>query len=355
MIKEDRNIIIDVLKGIAIILVVCGHVIQRTMVLNGADFFLNPAFKIIYTFHMPLFFFLSGYLMAWTLGRRSFLDAFKSRCKTLLIPFVVWGMLGVFTIYFLNLIDGKKVSIVHLPQGLFNDLLLIPAVWFLFALFISSCLLIYSVRLAKRLGVAGFFLVYFLVVLLPFNEYGALYYIKWFYLFYLAGYFFNKSRFTITNKITGATILAASLIAFIALVPYWNKNDYIYINKMELMSSDYLYEFMRIAYRYALGFLGIIIVSYAGIYLAKTKLRFPLAYLGIYSLDIYLFQRYIVEGFYPRIASNAGINFDFNSPIFLCGFVPLVAIFFIGVCLLVSRLLIRRIPLLGKLLLGNRT
>ena len=353
---ESRNDIIDILKGIAIILVVYGHVIQRTMVLAGADFFLNPVFKVIYTFHMPVFFFISGYLMAGTLSRRSLTEAFRSKCKTLLVPFIAWGILGVFTIYLLSVIDGKAAGITHLPDNFLNDLLSTPAVsvWFLFTLFISSCLLLYSVRWARRFGVAGFLLVYLLIAMIPFNGYGTLYYIKWFYLFYLAGYFFSKSRFTITSKAIRGAILIVSLAIFITLVPFWNKNDYIYINKMGFMSHDYFYEFLRIAYRYVLGFLGIIIVYYAGAYLAKTKLRFPLSYIGIYSLDIYLVQRYIVEGLYPRIASKMRLNFDFNSPVFLGCFAPLAAIFFVGVCLLASRLLIRRSPLLCRLLLGNR-
>ena len=351
---ENRNDIIDILKGIAIILVVYGHVIQRTMVVAGADFFLNPVFKVIYTFHMPVFFFISGYLMAGTLSRRSLTEAFKSKCKTLLVPFIAWGTLGVFTIYVLNGVDGKALGIAHLPDDFLNDLLLNPAIWFLFALFVSSCLLLYSVRWAKRFGVASFLLVYFLIVMIPFNRYCALYYIKWFYLFYLAGYFFSKSRFTITSKVIREAILIVSLIMFTALVFYWNKNDYIYINKMGFMSHDYLYEFLRVTYRYVLGFLGIIIIYYVGVYLSKTKLHSSLAYIGIYSLEIYLVQRYIVEGLYPRIASKMRINFDFNSPIFLCCFAPFAAIFFVSVCLLASRLLIRRSPLLCRLLLGNR-
>ena len=44
-----RNQTIDAMKGIAIILVVLGHL-------------MSPRSSYIYAFHMPLFFFLSGYL-----------------------------------------------------------------------------------------------------------------------------------------------------------------------------------------------------------------------------------------------------------------------------------------------------
>lgn len=77
----NRNTTIDILKGIAIILVVYGHVIQRSMSPYEIDAHLNPVFKLIYTFHMPLFFFLSGYAMVFSLNRRGILDIFKDRCQ----------------------------------------------------------------------------------------------------------------------------------------------------------------------------------------------------------------------------------------------------------------------------------
>ena len=48
----------DLLKGIAIFMVVMGHVL--TMCIRGIDS--AALFKIIGEVHMPLFFFISGYL-----------------------------------------------------------------------------------------------------------------------------------------------------------------------------------------------------------------------------------------------------------------------------------------------------
>ena len=50
---------IDSLKGFAILLVLWGHSIQYLC--SGIDFFQNFIFKIIYSFHMPLFFLISGF------------------------------------------------------------------------------------------------------------------------------------------------------------------------------------------------------------------------------------------------------------------------------------------------------
>lgn len=67
---RNRNIVIDVSKGVAIILVVIGHVIQFGT--SGEGFWDNNLFKIIYSFHMPLFIFLSGYVSAKGIVERSF-------------------------------------------------------------------------------------------------------------------------------------------------------------------------------------------------------------------------------------------------------------------------------------------
>lgn len=72
---------IDIAKGIGILLVVWGHIL-----LTG------PSHRVIYAFHMPLFFLISGMLF-----KRDKFDGFgdfvKRRAKRLLIPFVVYSVI----------------------------------------------------------------------------------------------------------------------------------------------------------------------------------------------------------------------------------------------------------------------
>ena len=53
---------IDIIKGVAIILVVLAHLIQ-TNVVDGVH---DEVFQLINSFHMPLFFFASGYIAVKT-------------------------------------------------------------------------------------------------------------------------------------------------------------------------------------------------------------------------------------------------------------------------------------------------
>lgn len=82
-----RDVRIDILKAIGIILVVAGHS-------N------NPFSSYIYTFHMPLFFFISGYLM-YKSKTRKFKDFIINKIKTIIIPYLVYWVISM--IIFLNI------------------------------------------------------------------------------------------------------------------------------------------------------------------------------------------------------------------------------------------------------------
>ena len=78
-----RNKTIDIIKGIAIFLVVLGHVIQFRFLPESFDE--NYLFRMIYSFHMPLFMFLSGYLV-W---KESLITVnLQKKFRRLIIPFL---------------------------------------------------------------------------------------------------------------------------------------------------------------------------------------------------------------------------------------------------------------------------
>ena len=129
---RERNRMLDSLKGFAIILVVLGHVIQTVFAPDSYDD--NAIFKIIYSFHMPLFIFISGYLS----GCKERLDFnwIRRRFLRLGIPFWLW--------VFLDLIICGKWSVAELLESYFR-VFYDPSdrgLWFLWVLFLC-CILIY--------------------------------------------------------------------------------------------------------------------------------------------------------------------------------------------------------------------
>lgn len=94
--QKQHLLYIDVLKGFAILLVVMGHVLawqfeNFSQVDDSKVLFLWHA---IYSFHMPLFFFVSGFLFSRSNFDRKETSAFIwKKIKTLLFPFVTMGIL----------------------------------------------------------------------------------------------------------------------------------------------------------------------------------------------------------------------------------------------------------------------
>ena len=119
---------IDIARGIGILLVVLGH----------NDFALvSPfAYKVIYSFHMPLFFFLSGYFINPSVG---FWEFIKKRFNSLLKPY----LFTIFMIYFVSVSFEKmgfQTAIFRITKSLYGSGYYIDWVqlWFLPHLFVVS-------------------------------------------------------------------------------------------------------------------------------------------------------------------------------------------------------------------------
>lgn len=82
---------LDVMKGVAILLVVLGHVF------NSMGLFSHPLNRWIHLFHMPFFFMLSGFLAINTNKRKQY-ENIKNKFFKLMIPFFVGGIFYSLTI-----------------------------------------------------------------------------------------------------------------------------------------------------------------------------------------------------------------------------------------------------------------
>lgn len=87
--KTNRNLTLDYLKAFAIILVVFGHCLRYGLG-KGNDIFDNNVMKFIYSFHMPLFMLISGYLFGFSIQKHTLKENFINKIKTLMIPIAIW-------------------------------------------------------------------------------------------------------------------------------------------------------------------------------------------------------------------------------------------------------------------------
>lgn len=94
--EDGYNKSLDVAKGIAIILVVLGHSLTGDIFNSDTiiDVAANIIFDFVYSFHMPVFFAISGYLFynAWNLSRRG---TIKKKALRLLIPYITFSVIYI--------------------------------------------------------------------------------------------------------------------------------------------------------------------------------------------------------------------------------------------------------------------
>ncbi|MBV1950885.1 MAG: acyltransferase [Cycloclasticus sp.] len=122
-------------KGIGIILVVYGHVARG--VFNAGmtedEMFFRLVDAVIYSFHMPLFFFLSGLFFVGSLCKRGGKNLVSSKLATIAYPYILWSLIQGGLSYSLQGITNFKttvtdvLSLLWLPHDQF---------WFLYALFV---------------------------------------------------------------------------------------------------------------------------------------------------------------------------------------------------------------------------
>lgn len=145
-INKDYTKGISTAKAIGIFLVVLGHTCKNEQLM-----------KMIYFFHMPLFFIISGILFNAKKydGFRYFL---KDSIKTLLFPYVTFYTLSFIYWYFIEKQSGPGdlqipniKPIIGFFYGTYNleYMIVNNALWFLCALFISKILLYFAVKYFK--------------------------------------------------------------------------------------------------------------------------------------------------------------------------------------------------------------
>ncbi|MDR3090783.1 MAG: acyltransferase family protein [Clostridiales bacterium] len=94
--EEDggRFVWVDWAKTIGIYLVIAGHLSKRFVFAEPCKVRLECIHDFIYVFHMPLFFFISGFLEK----ERGFRESVKRAAKSLLLPYVLF--FGIFYVFY---------------------------------------------------------------------------------------------------------------------------------------------------------------------------------------------------------------------------------------------------------------
>ena len=305
-----RNEKIDVIKGVAIILVVYGHALQYGAgenVLKNALFFEDPIFKFIYSFHMPLFMLVTGYLFSFSLKKYSVPIIIKSRIYTLIVPICIWSLIPIV----IKLVKGRGMSTVEILKIYISTA--IKELWFLWAIFYCSLIvMIISKYMNDRI------IIYILVFVITFcvtdDKNISLY--KYMYPFFVLGYYYGLHDNGIRlwwsrnkNKVFPVLIGIYGVMFF-----RFGYDSYIYTSGYCVLGKGDVWKQIVInIYRLVIGCIGsFIIIGSIDIYysLIDKKIIKITAYLGRNSMGIYVFSGAIFNYVLPKITSNfGGINY----------------------------------------------
>ena len=154
--KSQRVTEIDKLKGFAIFLVVLGHIVARDPPANNEWYVSLKA--SIYLFHMPLFMFLSGLILAYA---RKPVDSINAYGKYLRGKFM--RLMPAYLLFSLVVFAGKFAmgKFVHVDNGVdsvlsYFDVLINPLssycayLWYIYVLFIFYALAPIAYRLTRE-------------------------------------------------------------------------------------------------------------------------------------------------------------------------------------------------------------
>ena len=156
---HKRLATLDISRMVCIILVVIGHYDP-----SNAPLQYNNMLKVIYTFHMPVFLFISGYLYIVTHKEESFTAFITKKIKRLAIPYFVTSIIII-----IKLLTQGAARVDHPVTALsYLRMFYLPEagyfLWFIIALFVMFLIVFHFKSRTSRLAL---FAVSFIISFLP--------------------------------------------------------------------------------------------------------------------------------------------------------------------------------------------
>lgn len=218
---RERDLSIDVLRGVAAFFVVFTHVIQ----LYG-DHSNNIVNNFMLALQIPLFMMVSGYTSKYSkpiTTVKGLLNQIAKRSRILLLPWFTWSLLLYFIYRHQVPFFEHVANVAYHMEG---------AYWFLFSLWCLDLVNMVASYLANRCGSGGNYLLYlvaFFAQLAVFFGIGFLFglsflgikYTLFYSLFFLLGYFLAKEKieqFILQgNTLTTILLFVMSVLFFVAV------------------------------------------------------------------------------------------------------------------------------------------
>lgn len=304
----ERDNFFDFIKGFLIFLVVWGHVVQFFCVGNPLH---NPTYIWIYSFHMPLFIFVSGYFATRTVNG-DITTCVKTRWHRLLLPALIWTVVRFFSV------NIHTVEELGLLQSIYNSF---RGIWFLyclFALYIIACLS-FKLRYKYTLLVLAIIIGYVSYPYQPVDVLKHFQIIRQLPLFTLGLFYASHKTFANKFKWGGYVICLILYVAwlYVAIVDHkllFSNETYLVRGAILVIASMVFFVTLKIIYKY----------------IKSTKITQVLVALGENTLGIYMLNGLMVYGLDGLIPQQ-------ESQISLFLFSIIITLICYGITLLIKR------------------
>jgi fucose 4-O-acetylase-like acetyltransferase len=346
--QVERNILIDILKGFAIIAVVFDHIPGLFNLPYEANLNLFIQ-RFLTSFNMPLFAVISGYLLANTVRKHNITYNVIRKLK-LLIPLAIFALLSSV----MNIVFGK-IELLAFPEEFLYRFL--NQFWFIWAMFWCTLLIILIYFLSglikqKRVARIARYIAYTIILIIAFSsiELQPIFtgQIRYLLLYFILGFEFgidkDKMLFQRINKKgimdTVWIGLLLPLIILFSLSFLYTSSINIYINSMSISYNNFPQQLIVDIYRYILCLTNtccvILIFRYINIKYAQNmvyrKISKLLCSCGKRTLQIYMIHIYVLNYLIQPIINHLSLSYH-DIYTFLVGIIA------IGITLLLIKIL----------------
>lgn len=264
---------IDMAKGYGILFIIIGH------------FYIPIITPLLYTFHVPLFFFLSGYVVNMNIGFRSF---FYHKIKKILFPYFFLSIPIIVSNIVFEYKDSFTINNLQTEISYFIIQKRHTTMWFLSSLFFLNVLLYPIVKkinadkqflVVVSIAIIGLVLWRVGITVLPWNCDISFVALPFIFLGYKMRTKYKNTLITINKWYNAIFLIIATLLMGLANYVYTGSRIDLYYSKFTIEPLAYLNAFTGIS--------AVIIFS------QKTNIRF-VRYLGQNSLLYFAWHQSIV-------------------------------------------------------------
>jgi len=335
---------IDIARAIAIILIVFGHTIVHSSNCG-------IIFKLIYSFHVALFFIISGYV--YKNKNNNYFDFIKNKFIRIMIPYFIWGLLFLIPYFLFGSDVASEVGVnssFSIKQMLLNVLYGVgynnalkqnSALWFLPALFSMELVYYWIIKLSDKINNIYKVLIlivlliitiicnYYLKFILPFGINTVLTMGIYFYI----GYLLNNFDLLNNKKLFKCYYMI--IIFIIGFICAWFNGS---VQPIE-------YEYSNIFLSLGSGIGLSLVVIYLSYIIKENKI---LCYIGKSTMEILIFHKLLVVIFQTKLGIISSLMT--NSNIFIeLGISIVVVILSIAISLLGGYIISKICPIvIGK-------